>query len=202
MKKKAQMSLEMIIGLLILVVVAVVVIRAFLEIWGKSPVERWEKRWEDTTEFKEFETRCKSFCRDFSSSPDNLGHAVSFCISRFWQEGTKNKVGDIAKVDKIDITKGTPLISPWPVCEDAIFCFHLFNCSEYGTTITMEDCRRILCKYYSQMYSDINTLNQKVIETMKGKAKYPYGSCELGRENWFTRYFFNPNGTGPCEGII
>jgi len=105
-------------------------------------------------------------------------------------------------VDKIDITKGTPLISPWPVCEDAIFCFHLFSCSEYKTTITIEDCRKILCEYYSQMYPDINALNQKVIDVMKGNAKYPYGSCTLERENWWTKYFFNPDGTGPCEGIV
>jgi hypothetical protein len=52
------------------------------------------------------------------------------------------------------------------------------------------------------MYSDIGMLNEKVMELIKGKAKSYYGSCDLGRGNWWTRYFFNPDGTGPCEGII
>ncbi|GEM_PF-1934183 len=202
---KAQMSLEMIIGLLILVIVAAVVIRTFLT--SMTAVEDFSK-YKESTELKTFETKCKSYCREFATS-GNLAYAVQFCTTRLWPEGTKNKIGKPGEVDKIELTEGTPLLLPWPVCEDAIFCFHLYDCSEY-TTITIEDCRRILCEYYAPLYRDFNNqinfelLNQKIREKIKGKARAEYGSCNLRgeRENWWSKYFMNPDGTGPCNGVI
>lgn len=193
---KAQMSLEMIIGLLILVIVAAVVIRTFLTSMGT--IEDFSK-YKESTELKTFETKCKAHCRDFSSS-GNLAYAVQFCTTRLWAEGTSNKFKKPGEIDKLEVTDNIPVIGGFPVCEDAIFCFHLYDCGEYAT-ITMEDCRKILCEYYSPRYNDIGSLNQKVIEVMKGKARNPYGSCNLGRENWWNRYFINLDGSGPCDGI-
>mgnify|MGYP001773553039 CR=1 FL=1 len=193
-KMKAQMSLEMIIGLLILVIVAAVVIRTFLT--SMTTIQDLES-FKKTTEFKEFETKCQNYCRDYSTT-GNPGYAVMFCTTRLLPEGTKNKLGNPAQVDALDATKGgLPLFRGWEVCEDAIFCFHLFDCSDYST-ITPEDCRRILCEYYKDVFTtrrgetNYTALSDKVKEVFKGKAKAPYGSCNLDtRNNWWTKYFEN-----------
>ena len=206
---KAQMSLEMIIGLLILVIVAAVVIRTFLSsITGIEDL----KTFKETADYRAFQQKCLSFCREYSSS-GNLGIAVAFCTTRLFPEGTRNKIGKPGDVDIIpsDTTRNADvfLLRPWRVCEDAIFCFHLFDCSEYAT-ITMEDCRKILCEYYSERYKDpltgminYNELDSKVISVLKGKARNVYGSCNLNRsKNWFTQYFTDPMTNSICAGVV
>jgi hypothetical protein len=207
-RMKAQMSLEMIIGLLILVIVAAVVIRTFLT--SMTAVEDFSK-YKESTELKTFETTCKSYCREFATS-GNLAYAVQFCTTRLWPEGTSNKFKKPGEVDKLGVNDKIPIIASmggFSVCEDAIFCFHFYDCAEY-TTITPEDCRKILCEYFAPFYRgpdnqiNFDLLNKKVREIIKGKAKYEYGSCNLRGEinNWWSKFFMNPDGTGPCDGIV
>ncbi|MEM7826987.1 MAG: hypothetical protein QXQ40_02055 [Candidatus Aenigmatarchaeota archaeon] len=186
---KAQMSLEMIIGLLILLVVAAVVIRMFLS--SMQPIEDLKKYKESSTEFKEFQIKCEGFCREYSAS-GNLAHAALFCSTRLLPARTQ-KLLSPGRVDVIESQEGFAFIEPWPVCEDAIFCFHFFDCGEYGW-ITWSDCREILCEYYGKRYNDSSVASQKVVEVMQDKAKYPWGSCELRGETWWSRYF----GDAPC----
>lgn len=202
---KSQMSLEIIISLLILVVVAVVVINMFLKV--PEGIEKIETFTKEGKEYMDFERACSNACQEFSFK-GKLSDALSFCSTRLLPEGSTKllRVGvvDILYPEKLKNTK-LSLLKPWPVCEDAVFCFHVFDCSEHNTKITIEDCRGILCEFYKEMFIDergnvnVVALNNKVNEILKGNAKHPYGSCSLDRENWWTKYF---GGYEVCTELI
>jgi len=95
--------------------------------------------------------RMKQFCDNLCNAiktatdyKDKLEAMASWCFT---------KITDYGK-DFIDIVlDGRPgffVVGGLPYCEDGVYCFHFFNC-EADITIGFEECRKILCKYYTEV---------------------------------------------------
>lgn len=174
---KAQMSLEMIIGLLILLIVAAVVINLFLT---NSNISNFTKTVKSSLAYRNFKSSCDSACQDYLGS-GSLAAAAKFCFS------------------KMSTTPDMALNKPFPadtllvnVCPDSVYCFHVTTCQGDIAQIDIKNCRQVLCQAYYEVYQDNNLANDKV------KAYFPngIGSCSLaaGDANWFQLYF----GNNPC----
>jgi len=174
---KAQMSLEMIIGLLILLVVAAVVISLFMDrIKQITQINDWQS----DMEYKKFKATCESYCKDTSE-----GSLPKFCSEKL-------KKKDLDGDGKVDTLKSdTSVLS---MCEDAIYCFHVASCEKDGDVIGAKECKGILCRAWSEVYGDVSKTSAKVMELVPG-----YGTCELPEdENWWKIAKFGPN--PPCGG--
>ena len=189
---KGQMSLEMIIGLLILLVVAFTIIRLFL---GNITAIENIKDVTKTTTFRNFKSNCEQYCTDFLSS-GNPASGVKFCSSKLYKTGTSNSLGlkgvvDVIKPEDIEATEALSL------CEDGIYCFHVTPCETEEGTVEWATCRSILCNYFYNTYKDLAKASLKVKETMDGGP----GTCSLPKdpaENWYLKYF----GDDPCGGGV
>ncbi len=179
------MSLEMIIGLLILLVVAVVVIRIFLsQMKGVEQLEDFKK----TMKYREFKSDCENACYDYITS-GTKSYGARFCSQRFGIPGE-----DINRNGKVDVfsPEEAGATEMRPICEDGIYCFHIVDCRTETSKITWRDCRQILCNAYYDTYQDWNKANEKVKELVPNP-----GTCSLpADDNWWELYF----GENPCLG--
>ena len=175
--KRGQMSLEMIIGLLILLVVAVVVIRIFLKTMSDSADISKVK---DSLKWKEFKSQCEGICNDFKLTGSRATLA-KYCYTKMGGDTDLNKNG---MVDAIPAD--TDVLE---ICEDGVYCFHVFDCRSETDIIGWDDCRRVVCDEWAKHYTDTQ-LDQKVLSLFPSE-----GSCVLAAgENWWDMYF----GPAPC----
>lgn len=177
---KAQMSLEMVIGLLILLVVAAVVINLFLNNTKNIGIQQYKQ----SLQYRNFVANCQSLCADYQSS-GTLAAAAKFCFTKLTGDTDLNRNG---KVDAF--LSDTKLLN---VCEDGLYCFHVSTCqNDQGNQIDWPDCRQILCNAYYQVYQDYSLANTKV----KSIFANGIGLCTLpqGEANWYQCYF----GNNPC----
>ena len=176
---KGQMSLEMIIGLLILLVVAAVVINLFLNNTRGIGAQQYKQ----ALQYRNFKAQCESMCNDYLGS-GNLAGAAKFCYTKLTGDTDLNRNG---KVDAF--AADTKLLN---VCEDAIYCFHVYSCTSDNGKLDWADCRQILCNAYYEVYQNYNDANSKV----KSIFANGIGSCLLPSDsvNWYSLYF----GTNPC----
>jgi hypothetical protein len=176
---KGQMSLEMIIGLLILLVVAAVVINLFM---GNIKSIGGIQKWTDSQKYKDFVSNCQGLCNDYLSNPDSKGTIAKYCSAALIGEDLNGN----GIVDKIAAD-----VLPFPVCEDAIYCFHVYNCEKDKARFDMVQCRQLLCTVYNELYKDMNKANQKVLSLIPN-----YGTCDMSGEdyNWWNKNF----GFYPC----
>jgi len=191
--KKAQMSLEMIIGLLILLVVAVVVINIFLTQMKKTDTFN---SFDETLEYDKYKSDCESYCNQFINTGE-LAYGVQFCTKRLFEEGS-TKLMKKGIVDKIELSQQFPITKGYPVCEDAIYCFHVMKCE----SIDWGDCAQVLCRYYYDTYKDRQDINDPWdIADKKVKEIMPNaGSCTLPQgENWWEIYFGPKACTSPGQ---
>lgn len=175
------MSLEMIIGLLILLVVAAVVISLFLNSTSGLGNQPYKK----ALQYRNFIAQCQSLCSDYLGSGD-VAAAAKFCYTKLTGDTDLNRNG---RIDAFPAD--TKLLD---ICEDGVYCFHVYTCNTDNGKLDWGDCRQILCNAYYDVYQDWNSANQKV------KAIFPngIGSCSLtsGEANWYDLYF----GANPCMG--
>jgi len=172
---KGQMSLEMIIGLLILLVVAFVVIRLFLTqtsgLQGLKDVKQ-------SLAYQEFKTGCDQLCKE--------GNIRKWCSRKLTGDT------DLNRNQRIDAIESESLAG-FKACEDALYCVNMFTCMTDTGKITPKDCLLTLCSAYYESYGDISKANQKVSEIFPSA-----GGCKLAiDENWWTYYGFGPQ--YPCS---
>jgi len=182
---KGQMSLEMIIGLLILLVVAAVVIRIFLQNVGTiGTLDDLRK----ANQYKEFKQQCAALCSEYEASGTRAA-AAKYCSTKF--RGVTNLKQDLLNKPLPSDTK-----IGLSVCPNAIYCFHVQQCETDAGVIDWADCRAILCQAYYDTYNDYGKASQKVQEIIPNA-----GNCNLPQnENWYTLFGFGPN--PPCGGTI
>jgi len=180
---KAQMSLEMIIGLLILLVVAVVVIRMFLR--GMESMEEL-KNFKNSMDYSRFKAECEKYCTDFFMR-DSTASGAQYCLKKLYPPGSTG-IGKKGLVDRITIEDDFPLTEAYPVCEDGIYCFHLFDCAEYSQSggLRWADCKSILCNYFYDTYKNWTKATEMLHEKIPN-----VGSCVLNKDddNWWKIYF-------------
>jgi len=173
LKRKAQASLEMVIGLIILLVVAAVVISLVLYFLRKENIPNPREE----LSIRSFLDKCESMCKDMTS--------LDFC--KYYYEGNDwNKNGiknEIVKVGKYE----------WPTCEDRVYCFLVVPCEDrFGSGLNAIDkCRRLLCQTYLEKYGgDVELANQALLDDINFSP-----ACNLenvpSADNWYQRVFSN-----------
>ncbi|MEM5792921.1 MAG: hypothetical protein QXY45_00990 [Candidatus Aenigmatarchaeota archaeon] len=186
--KKAQMSLEMIIGLLILLVVAVVVIRIFLKGMSQNPQDQFEQTLKDMN----FIGECDRLCNEYKNSGTRAALA-KFCYTKMTGNPDLNKNG---KIDKLKAK--TKLLE---ICEDSVYCFHMTTCETDAGIIDWSDCRDAVCNEYIEIYTSAGYGDALDRANRKVSSLFSLGSCTgIGdEENWMKLFFSNPSNRDDLE---
>lgn len=180
---KGQKSLQMIIGLMILLVVAGVVINIFLN-YVKP------EKFQPKTGTSEFIQKCDSLCKSYKTtgkSSDAVKYCTKYASNIDWNGNKKAPESDTNPVE---------LQGQWKACEDRIYCFLVTDCEGLG----IQDCRDTMCYEFKQTWNE-TIANQ----TLKDRIQLSgHERCDLldqtnpqdHPENW---YLWNFNRTGWCQ---
>jgi hypothetical protein len=170
MKFKAQASLEMVVGLIILLVVAGVVISLVLHYVNPKNMPSQA----DAMKLRDFQAKCEDYCKDYNS--------VDYC--RYY-----------ANVDWDKNAEGTDLIKPgkyWDTCEQRAYCFLVYPCTDrYGTggQDTLAKCKKVLCQDYKNKYGDdIDSINQALADEISFEgcsSMQSDGTVLEDKDNWY-----------------
>lgn len=160
-KRKGQMSLEMIIGLIILLVVAAVVIKIFMDKMSGDALAPPE-----TLELEAFRQHCDALCTRYVDTNFAGAEALAYCEKSFEIDLNKNgKIpGEAWKLEG------------YGLCEDRVYCFNIKECnwgSSERSRLSPEKCKDIMCDVYTERYGDNNVTAAEYIET-----KIEFGSCD------------------------
>jgi hypothetical protein len=134
---KGQKSLEMIIGLVMLLVVASVTISMFLNVFQEPELG------DETVEKQKIQKECSSHCNDFkeSNGRNQLSAALQYCKAKFERDVT----GD-------GTSSGIAGSGYNSYCEDGIKCFNVHTCEiGLGETLDAQKCRSLMCEYYTEV---------------------------------------------------
>jgi len=172
MKKGQQMSLEMIIGLVILLVVAGIVIGLIFQFLTPSKMRGMEKEAETT----QFITKCRTLCTEEAS----LEYCKYYFEGRDWdKDGLENELVKVGKIIE------------WDACEDRIYCFLAVPCPRFGDN-PIEGCARELCSAYYRKYGNL-TLASKIVADLITESADPGCKARFkslpSYDNWKTLYF-------------
>ncbi|MCD6216112.1 MAG: hypothetical protein J7J92_03510 [Candidatus Aenigmarchaeota archaeon] len=184
MKRKGQKSLEMIIGLLILLVVAGVVINIFLNQMKPENLPQPEKE----LNIRNFKANCKSLC--------NKVESTEYCRAYFekgdWDgDGVKNELVKVGET----VT--------WDACEDRVYCFLVVPCEDRFGPNSIEGCKDMLCQAYIEKYRGLPNYLDEATAAVKDDIKE--GRCNLDahvedKDNWYKRYFEDAGWCGTGGG--
>lgn len=175
---KGQKSLEMVIGLVILLVVAGTVISVFLGQFDEGVGEQFEGE----LEMQEIERTCESSCSEFRqrSGIEGTSAAVEYCTQRFESDVTGD--GTTSNV------AGTLYNS---YCEDGIKCFNVHECEVGMETLDASSCAEVMEDYYTSDQIGMSTTETREeiaewynpVDTEGDKG---VGSCDLHEVEEFT----------------
>lgn len=158
--RKGQMSLEMIIGLVILLVVAAVVIKIFLDRMGSTGTDLTKGE----LALESFRQNCNVLCQRYVDTNFAGPEALAYCEKSFEIDLNRNGKlpGEAGKVNA------------YGVCEDMVYCFNIIECNwgpSEKSRLSPTKCKDIMCDVYTQRVGD-NITAAAYIET-----KIPFGSC-------------------------
>ncbi|MBD3155336.1 MAG: hypothetical protein GF368_01630 [Candidatus Aenigmarchaeota archaeon] len=185
---KAQMSLQMMVAVVILMVVSLVIIRYFL---GQMEfVEPTEKDFKGIIRDMGFESKCEDLCNEYKLDSTS-SKLAEFCYHKLDGDDDLNNNGIIDS-----FPANTKVL---PVCEDSVYCFHVVECEDDSGTVDWDDCRQATCEHYEERYQgDTDKADGKMMELFPNE-----GGCNLPEgENWWEMYFgpmactFPPNVVG------
>jgi len=168
----ANMSLETIIGFIILLVVAGVIISMILTRINSDSLPYKEIEMQQM----EFKNKCDALCTESSS--------LDYC--RYYFEGGKDGTdwdGNGGKNELISIGEYVT----WDVCEERIYCFSMVPCDRRFGSSPAKGCASALCQAYLDKYKgNVTKANAAVHDKIKP------GACRLPaniEDNWFEQYF-------------
>ncbi len=133
--KKGQMSLEMIIGLVILLVVATVTVTMFLDIFT------FDEGLGDMS-MTEIENQCEDHCQSFqrASGDDHYRRALDYCTATFVHDS-----------DESGVVEGQIYEQEYnSYCQDGVKCFNVHQCYKDGIgtqELDAEGCVDLMCDY-------------------------------------------------------
>ena len=169
---KAQASLEMVVGLIILLVVAGVVISLVLHYVNPKNMPSQE----NAMKLRDFESKCEEYCKNYDS--------VEYCRYYSFVDWDKN-VGDTELIRLGDYQ--------WPTCEKRIFCFLAFPCKSRfgdGGLATLEKCKKSLCQLYKNKFGDDTDLINQALWDDVNLEGCTYIDLKDG-EDWYANVFEN-----------
>jgi hypothetical protein len=174
--KKAQISLEMVIMLVVLLVLAGVVISLILHFLRPGAITPPEQ----ALAKREFLAACERYCRDTES----LDYCRYYWNGRDWNENKINS--EVIKVGKYD----------WYACEDRIYCFLVVPCEErFGSGLkAIEKCKELLCQAYLEKYNgDKVKATAALFDAVGFSPECSYqkfnSSLPIPEENWYDLTF-------------
>ncbi|MEM5811957.1 MAG: hypothetical protein QXG91_04455 [Candidatus Aenigmatarchaeota archaeon] len=185
--KKGQISLEMIIMLVVLIVLASVLITLILNYLSGKKIEKHE----ETLKVTEFITKCQNYCKD----TDSLDYCTYYYPGDDWDKnGIKNDIISIGKYG-------------WYACENRIYCFLVVSCEDrFGPGIeALKKCKKMLCDAFMQKLGDVKlaseNLKDKVgfsnsictYDKFKNFLKNTFGDDRAEKENWYKIAFDEGN---------
>lgn len=182
MFRKGQKSLEMIIGLVILLVVAGVVISTFLNQFEDNPGNQYE----DTLKAEEVKRSCQSLCSDYKSAEgiNAQSAAIEYCTSTY----NYDEDGDGSLTE----TAGR-LYNRY--CEDGVKCFNIHTCEIGQDILNADRCKEIMRDYYmtEPLSKDEDAANESIASWYQpnGEDDKTIGSCGLGEleDTWYSENF-------------
>ncbi len=129
--RRGQMSLEFIIGMVILLIVAVVVINLVLNTINTNELPYTRDR-------ATIEQACQQRCLDWQQAGSSAqSEAVEYCTQRFNLDADGD--GSLQEVS------GSGRNS---YCEDGVHCFNVHDCRTDFEELDAAKCREIMCRYY------------------------------------------------------
>jgi len=143
--KKGQLSLEMIIMLVVLLVLAGVIIMLILTFLKPETF----KKGQEEIQKLEFEQKCKALCE-----AKDLKFCTTYWDGRDWNFNKQSN-------EVVRVREGPSFYS----CEDRIYCFLVYDCKNWlGSGINqIKRCKELLCKSYLEMSdNDINWATEKL----------------------------------------
>jgi hypothetical protein len=184
MFRKGQKSLEMIIGLVILLVVAGVVISTFLNQFQDTPGSQYE----DTLQQEEISRTCQSKCSAYKNTDAGVRSqtaAIDYCTSTFNYDSD----GDGTLTE----TAGRLYNS---YCEDGVKCFNVHTCEVGQETLNAERCKEVMQNYYnsSEVGLNMSETNGRIAEWYQpnGEGDKTIGTCglqEMEEVTWYSQHF-------------
>ena len=180
---KAQASLEMVIGLIILLVVAAVVIS--LVLYYITPKKFPNPQ--DQLSQKQFLIDCEAKCNDLTTS--------DYC-STIYPGEDYNKDG----INNDDIQVGE---YKWWTCEKRVYCFLVQPCDRFGKGIEiLQRCKQMLCQDFISKFGNPADATAELARFVNfDTSTTPSGPCSnvpfsTQSENWYNNVF-NP-ATNSC----
>lgn len=169
--KKGIMSLEVVVGFVILLVVASVIIGLVFVSINPDPLPNEEIRLMQNN----FKNHCASLCHDSDS--------IDYCRNYFIDtEQGKDWTGNGISEETLSIGEAIT----WDACEDRLYCFLVVPCDRFGEN-PAQGCASALCAaYLTKHLGDPIAANAEVFDKVKP------GSCTLPEDsisNWFIRFF-------------
>ncbi len=140
MKKKGIGALEIIFGMFVLIIVVLVLIRMFTAIVKPDKINEQLRAFEDAYQITAQKASCNQVCDSYRDGNCNRRDAVDYCLKKVNLDIT----GDKRPGEKY---RGN-FVRSLPYCEDALYCFHVTDCSCGNYRLTAENCLRVLCDYY------------------------------------------------------
>lgn len=202
--RKGQMSLEMIIGLVILLVVATVTVTMFLDVFESPDFDEMGEQ--------EIQRECESLCQDWQDASGQQAriNAINYCTETFVHDTDGS--GEVRnQVEEQGYNS---------YCQDGVKCFNVHDCYRDGSIgsqeLDAEGCVEMMCRYYED-YSDELFDDQDVgAETMitnyfsSGESGEGIGTCNLEEiqeagqtiNTWWSGLGLNEPDDFDCDEII
>lgn len=167
---KGQKSLEFIIGLVILLVVAGTVISVFLGQFDEGIGDEFEGELEE----QEIQRTCDSLCNEFQQREGSAGDSAmaEYCTRTFVADVT----GDGTTSNRAGSFYNT-------YCEDGIKCFNVHDCDLGFDNLNAETCMERMEDAEDIDAEDVAPFFQQVSEDGRG-----VGTCDIGEASADTWY--------------
>jgi hypothetical protein len=184
---EGQLTLETIIMLVVLLVLAGVMITLILTTL-KPPASP-----EKVLSKQEFLSMCENYCND---PEKNVEYCRTYWNGRDWNGN--NIPSELIQVGSYN----------WYACEDRIYCFLIKPCDRLGTGIELlEKCRDLLCGTYIDKYVSADAATNKLKQDISFSTRCSFSNVP-DEENWYARVFQQgcvgggvAGGTAPAGGV-
>jgi hypothetical protein len=179
---KGQKSLEMVIGLVILLVVAGTVISVFLNQFQGDPGGQYDT----TLQQDRIENQCTSLCTEYKQARGTSKQtaAIEYCTSTFQLDSDGD--GTLSEVSG-------RLYNSY--CEDGVKCFNEHTCEIGREILDAPKCKEIMMDYYtsSKIGDTQEEARQRVSEwyVPNGEGDRTIGTCGLENVDYRTWYSEN-----------
>jgi hypothetical protein len=139
---KGMTALEIVFLLFIMIVVTLVIIRLVSQYVTVTPVLDPVKRLSDVEGYQQAYLLCRQLCDNYKQTCDEIA-GKNFCEKKVEVDINWNS-------KKMERNVGN-LVEGIPLCEDGIYCFHIYpdcRCGNYQ--LSAANCLTLLCNYYNQ----------------------------------------------------